>query len=106
MAVLNECDGTFEFKGPWFANMDMLFTCDPANIHHIMCKNFSNYPKGPEFKKIFAILGDGIFNSDSELWELHRKTTTSLMNHAKFCKVLERVVWDKIENGLLPVLII
>ncbi|KAL2455632.1 Cytochrome [Forsythia ovata] len=102
-AVLNECGGTFEFNGPWFANMDMVFTCDPANIHHIMSKNFPNYPKGPEFKKMFDILGDGIFNSDSELWELHRKTTMSLMNHAKFHKVLERTVWDKIENGLLPV---
>ncbi|CAA2993009.1 alkane hydroxylase MAH1-like [Olea europaea subsp. europaea] len=102
--VLNECGGTYEFKGPWFANMNILATCDPANIHHIMSKNFSNYPKGPEFKKIFDILGDGIFNSDSELWELHRKTTMSLMNHAKFHQVLEKNIWDKIENGLLPVL--
>ncbi|KAK4484754.1 hypothetical protein RD792_007348 [Penstemon davidsonii] len=55
---LSECGGTFEFKGPWFCKMDMLVTSDPANIHHIFSKNFSNYPKGPEFKKIFEILGD------------------------------------------------
>ncbi|KAI3456693.1 hypothetical protein Pfo_013356 [Paulownia fortunei] len=102
--VLSECGGTYEFKGPWFCNMDMLFTSDPANIHHIFSKNFSNYPKGPEFKKIFEILGDGIFNADFELWEMHRRTTLSLLTHAKFPSSLERTVWHKVETGLLPVL--
>ncbi|KAI3816283.1 hypothetical protein L1987_15976 [Smallanthus sonchifolius] len=54
--------------------MDMLFTTNPLDIHHILTKNFSNYPKGDNFRKIFDILGDGIFNSDGELWETHRKT--------------------------------
>nr|GMC99327.1 alkane hydroxylase MAH1-like [Ipomoea batatas] len=101
-------NGTFEFKGPnrhIFGNMDMLFTCDPANINHILCKNFANYPKGPHFMKIFGgALGDGIISTDSELWELHRKTTTPLMNHPNFRALLERNVAEKIENGLFPVL--
>ncbi|XP_031094382.1 alkane hydroxylase MAH1-like [Ipomoea triloba] len=99
-------DGTFEFKGPShvFANLDMLLTADPANINHILCKNFTNYPKGPRFRKIFAPLGDGIINTDSELWELHRKTTLPLMNHPNFRALLERNVAEKIENGLFPVL--
>nr|GMC93488.1 alkane hydroxylase MAH1-like [Ipomoea batatas] len=99
-------DGTFEFKGPphVFANLDMLLTADPANINHILCKNFSNYPKGPRFRKIFAPLGDGIINTDSDLWELHRKTTLPLMNHPNFRALLERNVAEKIENGLFPVL--
>ncbi|KAM7504408.1 hypothetical protein LguiB_003312 [Lonicera macranthoides] len=102
--ILKETGGTFIFKGPWFANMDMVITADPANIHHILSKNFSNYPKGPEFRKIFDILGDGIFNSDSELWGIHRKTTMSLMNHAAFQDLLERVIWRKVEKGLIPLL--
>ncbi|KAK4484911.1 hypothetical protein RD792_007512 [Penstemon davidsonii] len=102
--VLIASGGTFEFKGPWFCNSDMLVTCDPANIHHIFSKNFSNYPKGPEFRKIFEILGDGIFNADYGLWELHRKTTLSLMSRPKFYSFLEKTIWDKIETGLLPVL--
>ncbi|PIN13098.1 Cytochrome P450 CYP4/CYP19/CYP26 subfamily [Handroanthus impetiginosus] len=102
--VLSACGGTFELKGPWFCNLDMLFTSDPANIHHIFSRNFSNYPKGPDFRKIFEILGDGIFNADFELWEVHRKTTLSLLTHAKFSTCLERTVWHKVETGLLPVL--
>ncbi|GAA0186559.1 oxygenase [Lithospermum erythrorhizon] len=58
--------GTFMFKGPWFANVDMLMTCDPANVHHILSKKFPNYGKGPQFKKIFAELGDGIFIEEAE----------------------------------------
>ncbi|KAK6133092.1 hypothetical protein DH2020_033131 [Rehmannia glutinosa] len=84
--------------------MDLLFTSDPVNIQHIFSKNFSNYPKGSEFRKIFEILGDGIFSADFELWELQRRTTLSLMGQAKFQGALERSVWRKIENGLIPVL--
>ncbi|XP_042005344.1 alkane hydroxylase MAH1-like [Salvia splendens] len=99
-----ESGGTFHWKGPVFSNMDMLMTSDPANIHHIFSRNFSNYPKGPEFNKIFQILGDGIFNADFDVWELHRRTTHSFFTHTAFSSKLENVVWDKIENGLLPVL--
>nr|GLL19550.1 alkane hydroxylase MAH1-like [Ipomoea trifida] len=102
--ILRESGGTFEIKGPWFANMDMLITCDPANVNHILCRNFQNYPKGPGFRKIFHVLGDGMINVDSELWELHRRTTTPLMNHANFRTSLERNVSQKMENGLFPVL--
>ncbi|KAA8523444.1 hypothetical protein F0562_009867 [Nyssa sinensis] len=102
--VLKQSGGTFEFKGPCFANMDMLVTADPAIIHHILSKNFSNYPKGPEFKQTFEILGDGIFNADSELWETHRKTTMSLINCEKFYQPLQRTSWEKVEKGLISVL--
>ncbi|XP_059666679.1 alkane hydroxylase MAH1-like [Cornus florida] len=102
--ILNQSGGTFTFKGPWFGNMDMLVTADPANIHYILSKNFSNYPKGPEFRKIFDVLGDGIFNADSQLWENHRKTTMSLIKHAKFQDLLERITWQKVEKGLISVL--
>lgn len=82
----------------------MLVTSDPANIHHILSKNFHNYPKGPHFRTIFDILGDGIFNSDHELWELHRKTTMLLFKNPEFDFVLETTILNKVETCLLPVL--
>ncbi|XP_059296762.1 alkane hydroxylase MAH1-like [Lycium ferocissimum] len=103
-AFLGETGGTFEFYGPILSNLNMLITSDPSNIHHILSRNFSNYPKGLEFREIFDILGNGIFNVDSELWEIHRKTTMSLMSHAKFQTLLERNMRDTIENGLVPIL--
>ncbi|KAJ8446991.1 hypothetical protein Cgig2_033560 [Carnegiea gigantea] len=57
---------TFIMKGPRFTNMKLLITTDPANAQHILTKNFGNYPKGSNFKDIFEILGDGIFNEKIE----------------------------------------
>ncbi|KAM7523654.1 hypothetical protein LguiA_013556 [Lonicera macranthoides] len=102
--ILSKTGGTFLFKGPWFANMDMLATVDPSNIHYIMSSNFPNFPKGPEFMKIFDILGDGIFNSDYELWRSQRKLARVLINHHRFHRFLARISRDKVEDGLIPVL--
>lgn len=102
--VLQESGGTFEFKGPWFANMDMLFTSDPANVHYILSKNFSNFHKGPEFEKIFDILGEGIFNAECKSWENQRKTIMPLVNHQGFQKFVGITSWNKLEKGLIPVL--
>ncbi|KAL4575407.1 hypothetical protein LXL04_022250 [Taraxacum kok-saghyz] len=101
---LTQNGGTFMFRGPWFAKMDMLITTDPSDIQHILSKNFSNYPKGEKFRKLFDVLGDGIFNADGHIWEIQRKTTMSLFKQPNFQHVFEAIVWNKVERGLLPVL--
>ncbi|XP_023730961.1 alkane hydroxylase MAH1 [Lactuca sativa] len=102
--VLRNNGGTIMYKGPWFSNMDMIFTSDPANFHYISSTNFHNYPKGPDFREMFDILGDGIFNCDSKLWELQHKTTMSLFNDAGFLMLLEKTIWKNVEEELIPVL--
>ncbi|XP_076933480.1 alkane hydroxylase MAH1-like [Bidens hawaiensis] len=102
--LLGETGGTFLFKGPWFVKMDMLATVDPSDIHHIMSSNFLNFPKGNEFREIFQVLGDGIFNSDNELWRTHRKITNALVNNQNFQKFLARMTTEKLSKGLTPVL--
>ncbi|XP_027077297.2 alkane hydroxylase MAH1 [Coffea arabica] len=102
--VLEKTRGTYHLKGPSFANMDILGTVDPANVHYIMSSNFVNFPKGPEFKKIFEVLGDGIFNSDLDLWKCQRKLARALLNHQSFHKFLVSTSWNKVEKGLIPIL--
>jgi cytochrome P450 len=102
--ALKHYGGTFEFKGPWFTNMNFVITSDPMNIHQIMSRNFSNYTKGPEFREIFEPLGDGIFNSDSDSWKHQRKLIHSLIKNSRFELFLKQVVQDKVEKGLVPVL--
>ncbi|KAJ0763944.1 putative cytochrome P450 [Helianthus annuus] len=102
--LLIQSRGTFMLKGPWLANMDMLLTTDPLDIHHILSKNFSNYPKGDKFQKIFDILGDGILNADGKIWEISHKVIFSVLNHVGFQSKMETIIWDKVENGLLPIL--
>ncbi|KAJ4881262.1 hypothetical protein Rs2_38317 [Raphanus sativus] len=95
---------TFLFKGPCFVGVNMLFTVDPANIHHIMSSNFTNYPKGSEFKKLFDVLGDGIFNADFDLWMDLRKSAQSMMSRPEFQKFTLRTNMSKLEKGLVPIL--
>ena len=102
--VLRRVGGTFSFKGPWFSNMDMLVTVDPANVHYIMSANFSNFPKGPQFLKIFNFLGDGIFNSDADLWRIQRKHAQLQINHQRFHRFLVKTSQDKVEKWLIPIL--
>lgn len=103
-AVLACSGGTFLFKGSRLAKMDLLCTTNPLDIHHIMSKNFPNYPKGKKFRKIFDILGDGFSITDGELWEFHRRTLMFLLKHPCFQSLFEKTIWNKVEKGLLPVL--
>ncbi|KAL7131466.1 hypothetical protein ABFS83_12G004700 [Erythranthe nasuta] len=96
--------GTFHFRGPCFANMDMLGTVDPENIHYIMTSNFRNFPKGPEFREIFNVLGDGIFNSDDDSWKDQRNVSRALIIHRSFHRFLAVISCEKVEKGLIPVL--
>ncbi|XP_037492280.1 alkane hydroxylase MAH1 [Jatropha curcas] len=103
-ALIERSGGTFLFKGPWFSNMDIVATCDPANVKHTLSTNFYNYPKGDEFKEMFDVLGDGIFNADSDLWKHQRKNASALINHDRFHSFLVKTTYNKLAKELHPVL--
>ncbi|KAL3728835.1 hypothetical protein ACJRO7_033422 [Eucalyptus globulus] len=103
-SVLEQSRCNFFFRSPWFSGMDVLVTADPANVHYIMSTNFENFPKGPEFKRLFDFLGDGILNSDSDMWRAQRRVAHVFMNDQRFCRFLANTTRDKVENGLLRVL--
>ncbi|OAY46525.1 alkane hydroxylase MAH1 [Manihot esculenta] len=103
--LLQQSRGTFFFKGPWFSGMDFLLVGDPMNVHHILSKNFANYPKGPEFKQIFEPLGDGIFNSDFDNWSIQRRIFHCLLlKNDKFELAVEITLKQKILQSLLPIM--
>ncbi|XP_054823346.1 cytochrome P450 704B1 [Prosopis cineraria] len=53
------------------------YIADPANVEHVLKTNFNNYPKGEAYHSYMEVLlGDGIFNSDGELWRKQRKTAS------------------------------
>nr|QWK52275.1 cytochrome P450 96A12 [Isatis tinctoria] len=93
---------TFQFKGPWFAGMDMLVTADPANIHYILSSNFSNFTRGPDFKEVFEALEDSILAKDSEAWQSLRKASQVMINHQGFQSLQKNTTESKIKNGLVP----
>ncbi|KAK7032820.1 cytochrome P450 [Favolaschia claudopus] len=53
-----------------------IFTVCPQHIQIILAGDFNNYVKGDRFRGVMnTVLGDGVFNSDGELWSLHRSMT-------------------------------
>ncbi|KAF8045116.1 hypothetical protein N665_5580s0002 [Sinapis alba] len=100
--ILEKNNLTFIFKGPWFSRLNALITVDPANIHHILTSSFSNYIKGPKFKEIFDVFGDGIFNADAELWKNLRMSSQVMLNHQSFQNFSMCVTTSKLKEVLLP----
>ncbi|KAJ1308972.1 hypothetical protein OPQ81_004655 [Rhizoctonia solani] len=66
-----------EKYGPTF-DMNILWahqivTVDPSNVKHIIATSFDQFEKGEKFHDMLeGFLGTGIFNSDGEIWKLHR----------------------------------
>ncbi|KAI3942737.1 hypothetical protein MKW92_045594 [Papaver armeniacum] len=55
----------------------LTYIADPANVEHVLKTNFHNYPKGEAFHTCMEeLFGDGIFNSDGEIWKQQRKTSS------------------------------
>ncbi|KAK1299316.1 Cytochrome P450 86B1 [Acorus calamus] len=96
---------TFFFRGPLLSNLDFVFTCDPANVNHILKSRFADYPKGPEFPEIFQFLGDGIFTVDDESWAVQRKAVHALFADANFRGFVAETTKGKAETAaLVPIL--
>ncbi|KAI5119720.1 hypothetical protein M0805_001433 [Coniferiporia weirii] len=64
---------TFNWRLFW---EDKIFTCEPEHVKAILASEFNNYEKGDIFKEhMHSVLGDGVFNSDGEMWKFHRTMT-------------------------------
>ncbi|KAK1283283.1 hypothetical protein QJS10_CPB21g00591 [Acorus calamus] len=57
--------------------MRYTYITDPVNVEYVLKTNFTNYPKGDAYHSYMEVLlGDGIFNSDGEMWRRQRKTAS------------------------------
>jgi cytochrome P450 len=55
---------------------DLIVTTEPQHIKTILATDFDNYVKGAKFREAAdSVLGTGVFNSDGEIWKLHRTMT-------------------------------
>jgi len=82
-----------------------ILTSNPRNVEYILKTNFQNYPKGELANFIFKdFLGDGIFNSDGELWHSQRKTTSFEFNKRSLRNFVTETVTFEILYRLIPLL--
>lgn len=70
---------TINFRFFW---EDLILTTDPQHIKTILATDFDNYVKGAKFREAAdSVLGTGVFNSDGEIWKLHRTMTRPFFTH-------------------------
>lgn len=74
---------TFALRGPGLGNIVM--TADPKNVEHFLKTNFENYVKGHMVhERLEELLGNGIFNTDGQLWYHQRKSASPLFTTNNF----------------------
>ncbi|KAL2515119.1 Cytochrome [Forsythia ovata] len=80
-------------------------TANPNNVEYILKTNFKNFPKGKPFTDLLGdFLGVGIFNVDGEKWSLQRKLASHEFSAKSLREFVVKILEDKVENRLLPVL--
>jgi len=63
----------------------LVFTNSVQNVEHVLKTNFNNYGKGPLlYRRFLGLFGDGIFNSDGDIWYHHRKVSSNIFSMTKF----------------------
>ncbi|KAK9676450.1 hypothetical protein RND81_11G078100 [Saponaria officinalis] len=103
--VLCRQNGTFHYKGPLLTNLDCVVTADPRNIEHLLKTNFTNFPKGDNFRSTLRdLLGDGIFNADHVTWQHQRNIASVEFHSARFRQLTTKSVFELVHKRLLPVL--
>ncbi|KAI8810649.1 cytochrome P450 [Cladochytrium replicatum] len=68
------------------------FLTTPEAVEFVLRTKFESFEKGSEFRRRFhSVLGNGIFNSDGDLWRKQRKTAANIFNVNNFRDFVEKV---------------
>ncbi|KAI3969307.1 hypothetical protein MKX01_007347 [Papaver californicum] len=100
----NIVGGTIVGRGPIFGSSQVLFTCDPQNVEHMVKNKFCNYQKGSEFLETFDLIGNGIFNVEFEQWKAQRKMAHTRFTSKTFRNTVASVSHTIVQDALLPLL--
>ncbi|EIW84500.1 cytochrome P450 monooxygenase pc-3 [Coniophora puteana RWD-64-598 SS2] len=61
---------------------DVVMTHEPSHVKTILATDFNNWVKGEQLdNSLRSLLGTGVFNSDGDLWKLHRSMTRPFFTH-------------------------
>ncbi|KDQ21154.1 hypothetical protein BOTBODRAFT_149912 [Botryobasidium botryosum FD-172 SS1] len=65
---------TYAIKMLW--DVETVFTMEPEHIKAVLATDFTNFIKGNTFiRAMKSMLGQGVFNSDGDMWKFHRSIT-------------------------------
>ncbi len=66
---------------------------EPAAIEHVLVSNFRNYSKEtPQFETFKFVAGDGLLNSDGDLWRRQRRIMQPAFHRKKLALLLDAMI--------------
>jgi cytochrome P450 len=83
---------------------------DPADVQHVLVKNYENYAKARLTVRIKPIVGDGLLTSDGAFWRRQRKLAQPAFHRtrlAAFAETMARATrdlldeWDRADGGVI-----
>ncbi|MCL7035677.1 hypothetical protein MKW94_030044 [Papaver nudicaule] len=101
--VVNLWGSTIVERRAIFGCFSGLVTCDPGNIEYILKTNFSNFPKGDDFKETLDIFGDSLI-MDSPSWNDHRRLTRRALMSNPSRSVISDTCKKVVQDSLVPFL--
>jgi cytochrome P450 len=76
-----------------------LVTVEPHHVKAILATQFDAFDKGPMFRfQCHSLLGEGIFNTDSEMWKFHRTMTRPFFTRER---ISDFDIYEKISSSTL-----
>ncbi|OVA15025.1 Cytochrome P450 [Macleaya cordata] len=96
--------GTIVARGPIFAPLDILYTCDPCNAKYILRTNFCNFHQGVDYKETFDLIGEGLLSSDSHFWVAQRRIARMTFSSMKVRNIISNAGQKVVKDSLLPFL--
>ncbi|KAF5937462.1 hypothetical protein HYC85_024968 [Camellia sinensis] len=81
-----------------------VITANPSNVQYILKSHFHIYQKGNMARTLlWDLLGDGIFNVDSENWKFQRQVASHEFNTKSLHKFIETVADTELSDRLTPI---
>ncbi|KAF9160853.1 hypothetical protein DFQ26_005127 [Actinomortierella ambigua] len=72
---------------------------EPVCLEHVLKTNFENYEKGVILNTVLRqVLGDGIFDSDGQLWRMHRKTASHVFSTKIYRQLIDGCFHDHTQH--------
>jgi len=66
-----------------FFNKRVLFVVHPDLVHQLLVRDAAKYHKSPAYRFLDRFLGQGLLNTDGEVWRRHRRLVQPAFHHAR-----------------------
>src|SRR5277367_5578520 len=76
---------------------DVYVASTPEYAHHVLQRNWQNYRKGHDIKRVGFLLGNGLMVSEGKMWKSQRRLIQPVFHHEKIGALMNIITTANIE---------